>query len=239
MDDRVKIILEFLEPKGLEKKENIRELINDIFPVPDDGNEPHFNAVRSHVNHFLRSINKDDTPHDKTSGYIRFDPVRLNALKSFRDVPDTWFDWFQAAITDDGIKALREDNERLLREKVSQSAIDVNKSIQKANEAMIDNAKIQTGINQQMATNSFTQTTIFGNQTRLYRNTLILTAINIILGGGILYSALKSNADKLVIERLNNQVISQNKEIKQLQLIKSDTIRYVLHYPKFKNSSKK
>jgi Tfp pilus assembly protein PilN len=68
---------------------------------------------------------------------------------------------------------------------------------------------------------------------------MILTAANIIVAFALLRVTQSSNSDKETISTLQSQLESQRKEIKQLQLLKSDTIHYVLHYPLVKKEVKK
>ena len=237
MDKNVLRILELLEPHGLQKRINIRNIINEIFPVPENVPEQEFNAARNHVYRFLETINKIDPPYEKKDGLIQFDTTLLNNLKQYRDVPDTWFDWFQASITQEGIEVLKKENDRQVDLQSKQSAIHVNESIiatngalQNTNTLMLNHAERQIAIMDN-------QTTLVRRQNRLYRVTLYLTGINLLIGIGILYSTLTSNADKQEIERLRVQVSDREKMIQLLHTLKSDTS---LHPKLFsgKNSSR-
>ena len=183
----------------------------------------------------------------------------LNSITNFnqstpiRDEPNLGFIGINLAITNIGIDALKGERDRIRQGIVDQSSIDVNSSIIATNEAikntnlrMLEHAEKQESI--MLSQSDFTgqqvifterQLTLVSKQNALYRITLVLTAINIFLGLGILYATVSSNADKQAIERLNTQLSAQSKEIKQLLLLKSDTVRYVLHYPKSKSTPAK
>jgi len=80
------------------------------------------------------------------------------------------------------------------------------------------------------------QVTLIRTQNNLYRNTLILTGFNILIGIIILVITIKSNSDKQLISTQQSQLTDQQKELKRLQLLKSDTVHYVLHYPLLKSN---
>lgn len=139
-------------------------------------------------------------------------------VRGFEDIPKAAnSDQLRAQITVEGLKFYSsiQSNKSLID--TNKSIITTNSSVKTTNEAIVTNQE---------------------RQSNFYIITLILTAINLMVGGGILYATLTSNSDKQEIETLRTQIVNQHKELKLLQSLKADTIRYVLHYPKSKNAKK-
>lgn len=185
--------------------------------------------------HFIQSLNKyanfhPDYNRTKTHGFVQFN----------------------AFITDDGRQALKIEKERILQEKVHNSSIDLNnsiiatnKAVQNTNTRMLEHADRQEGImetqlqvTRQQVDLTDRQVGLVSAQNGLYRTTLILSGFNILLTFIVIIITYKSNSDKELISIQQSQLAEQQKEIKQLRLLKSDTVHYVLHYPLLKNKKK-
>jgi len=226
MDEGTIRILEYLEPYQPGDRQNIGTLLNEIIPI----NHPNAQSIELYFIEALRE-------------YINFDS-HYNRSAQFG------FGHFPAFIKQEGRDFLKEYRKNKLEERAHNSAISVNESLIGTNEAvkntnirMLEHADrqevimhTQTGFTERQVKFTETQLVLFEKQNNLYKITLVLTALNIILGGGILFATLNANADKQAIERLNTQITSQSKALKQLQILKSDTVRYVLHYPLLKSN---
>ena len=221
-------ILEFLEPFEAGDRQNISQFLNDIFPYKP--NLQHGEQIKENgmISHFLDEINK----------YANFDNrYSSNGVHGFSPI--------MAFITPDGRKVLMDEKERELNEKAQKSAIDANRSainvndsiiatnnaIQQTNTLMLGHATTQDGLIDR-------QLKLVSRQNRLYIYTLVLAAINVGLGIAIYSATVSSNADKQSISTLQSQLVTKDKEIKSLRLLKSDTVRYVLHYPKQKSKGR-
>jgi hypothetical protein len=96
------------------------------------------------------------------------------------------------------------EKENKLTPSINESIIATNKSVKESNEAIMANANRQIEI--------------LESQTNLYRNTLLLIGVNLIIGFGILILAFISYSDKQEIATLNVQLRSREDEIRTLQL---------------------
>jgi hypothetical protein len=229
-------ILEYLEPYQPGDRKDISDLLNDIIP----SDTPNITSVDLH---FIEVLNKYINVNGQISRNPNFRFVGINAF-----------------INEEGRISLQKYHESKLQERVHNSAISVNESLEATNEAvkttnirMLEHADRQEVImlqqsgfaqqqvkfTEQQVTLIEQQVTLISTQNNLYKNTLILAGINIVIGLIILWVTINSNADKLSIISLQSQLKEQNKEIKQLQLLKSDTVHYVLHYPQLKSNVKK
>ena len=86
---------------------------------------------------------------------------------------------------------------------LSQSILETNKSVKASNESLVANA--------------LRQTDIFEAQTILYRNTLILLGINMMIGFGILVATFITYLDKKEIATLHTQLRDRDEQIRLLQ----------------------
>jgi hypothetical protein len=87
---------------------------------------------------------------------------------------------------------------------INESIIATNKSVKESNEAIMANANRQIEI--------------LESQTNLYRNTLLLIGVNLIIGFGILVLAFISYSDKQEIATLHVLLRSREDEIRTLQV---------------------
>jgi hypothetical protein len=199
---------------GLGRKFNISDILKENFPVPISTQIDDWNAEIEIQFDILRDMQSQ-------LKIIKFDESQTNKWYWYmgQNKPN-WFDEtaFEVWVTGTGLDYL---NQYYLR----QSYFSLNGTLE-------TNTKRQTKVLED-------QEGIFEKQTNLYRYTLILTGFNALIGIIILYSTASSNADKLSISTLQSQLSTQQKEIKRVQLLKSDTVHYVLHYPEMKNKSKK
>lgn len=136
-----------------------------------------------------------------------------------------------------------------LQQILNKSTIDVNASITATNKAiavvnkrMLEHAnaqekimKAQNGFYEQQVEIMGKQTKLITTQTTIYKYTLILTGLSILLTIILLIITINSNSDKELISIQRLQLRDQYKEIQRLQLLKSDTVHYVLYYPLPKN----
>jgi hypothetical protein len=232
MDVNILKILKYLSEETVGSKRNVSEIMNEIFPVQKLATDG------ANVKRFLEDLKK-------YTNYADFDEGNRDSQYGFIG--------FMLAINNDGVIALNKERDRLKEGELTQSAIDVNQSIKATNDSikqtnklMIDHAEKQEAIMssqsdfiEQQVLFTRQQLGLIEKQNSLYKITLILTFLNIILGGGILWISISSNVDKQAIEQLNTEIVNQKKEIKQWQLLKSDTIHYVLQYPIIKSNLKK
>jgi hypothetical protein len=93
---------------------------------------------------------------------------------------------------------------------ISQYIIETNKLVQTSNDAMIANAHRQTDI--------------LEVQTNLYRNTLLLVGVNLIIGLGILITTFISYSDKKEIATLHAQLRDREEQIRILQTAKPSSL---------------
>ena len=96
------------------------------------------------------------------------------------------------------------EKENILTPSINESIIATNKSVKESNEAIMANANRQIEI--------------LESQTNLYRNTLLLIGVNLIIGFGILVLAFISYSDKQEIATLNVQLRNREDQIRTLQL---------------------
>ncbi|MDB5142970.1 MAG: hypothetical protein JWQ66_1683 [Mucilaginibacter sp.] len=224
MDPYIFRILDFLAVEGVNRRTNISIKLNEIH---SEGK---------------RLLDPNDTK------------LFLNALRPYTNIDASTvypsrslygFSTFEIHITDDGIKAYKAERDRIRQREVDESVIATNNAVQNMNQRMLENAKSQAEIMLQQA--GFTgeqvelakrQVTLIGNQNKLYRITLFLTGLNILLSIVIIIMTHNANGDKELISNQSSRLQEQQKEIKQLQLLKADTVHYVLHYPVLKSKSK-
>jgi len=234
MDPNIFNILEFLASNGVGKNIDISGYLN---------------GIRSEGSRLLDNV-------DTKSFLAALEPyTSFNEDTEYRfDIspPNYGFVGPKISITNDGITALKSERDRIRQAKVDQSAIDVNQSIIATNTAvqnmdkrMLEHAQTQeaimleqSGFSSKQVTLTERQVTLIGTQNKLYRITLILTLFNILIGIVILIITIKSGSENKQISTLQLKSIEQQKEIKRLQLLKSDTVHYVLNYPVLKKKKK-
>ena len=95
------------------------------------------------------------------------------------------------------------EKENGLTPSINESIIATNKSVKESNEAIMANANRQIEI--------------LESQTNLYRNTLLLIAVNLVIGLGILIMAFISYSDKQEIATLQVQLRNQENTIRAFQ----------------------
>lgn len=247
LDSKTVKILEYLETFDFQEKVDLGDLITELFPFPKE--EQEFNRVRITLINHLNAISKLEYT-DKTGALIKPFAPDLSGINEWRNNPTKWFhSQFYVRITQDGLNAIHDHWNALDNRKLAQSALDVNesivatnKSVIETNRTMVENGNAQIRVNQQIADNSDRQVgimdeqkTLVEKQNTLYGFTLALTACNILVAIILCYVTIISNADKELISTQRSQLLEKQKEIKRLQLLKSDTVHYVLHYPQSKN----
>jgi len=238
MDAKIREILEFLSDVTVGTSKDISPLMNGIFPV--------------------QNITTDGGPLDRFLDELKAYTTFKNHTSYRRERP-YGFIGLNIALTNGGLIELKKEQDRIKQGEVNQYSIDLSKSIiatnnaiQTTNNRMLEHAEkqeaimsAQSGFSEQQVT--FTerqvklieqQVILVSTQNKLYRNTLILAGINILIGLIILVVTINSNSDKLSIVSLRSQLTDQRKEIQRLQLLKSDTVHYVLHYPLLKSNLK-
>jgi hypothetical protein len=107
---------------------------------------------------------------------------------------------------------------------VNQSIFEINKLIRANSEAIVANAHRQTDI--------------LAAQTNLYKNTLLLVAVNLVIGLGILITAFISYSDKQEIATLHLQLRDRDEQVRLLQN-RSDPSLNDSHLPVTANDAKK
>jgi len=238
MDADIFNILEFLASEGIQKTMDISSELNAI---RSKGKRLHDGTD---IKNFLDALK----PYTNFSDYTSY---RVESPYGFMGV--------KIHITNDGIDALKAERDRIAQRivnesamEVDKSAIDVNKSIKATNDAVIDMNKRmlehadrqevimlnQSAFTEKQVSIMERQSVLIDKQNRLYKFTLILTAANIFVAIILCVATVSSNADKALISTQWSQLAEKQKEIKRLQLLKSDTIHYVLHYPKSKSRIK-
>src|SRR5437879_8201065 len=100
------------------------------------------------------------------------------------------------------------EEENNLATRISQSIVETNKLVKANSEAIVANAHQQTDI--------------LEVQTNLYRNTLLLVGINLVIGLGILITTFISYSDKQEIATLHSQLRDREEQIRLLQLPKAN-----------------
>jgi len=239
MDANIRQILEFLSDVPVGTKKDISAEMNGIFPLAK------YPINSQGVSNFVTALMKY---------------TDINQYTSYRREAPLGFIGLNASLNNDGAIELKKELDRVIQGEVSQSAISVNKSIISTNDAikdtnkrMLEHAVSQENIMREQSNfvkqqltytekqTKFTedQVGLVKTQNKLYKFTLILTAVNIAVGLGVLIATLMSSADKELLSIQRSQLASKDKELKQLQLLKADTVHYVLHYPILKNSSLK
>jgi hypothetical protein len=240
MDAGIRQILEFLlegdAPVGKDK--DISYIMNGIFPIAEATFDKH------NLERFLEDLAKYTT-YDKSILFTRKQPYGFNKLI--------------IALTEYGLNALKKEQDRVTQREANQVSIDLGKSIiatnnavQNMNVRMLEHAErqeaimlAQSGFSEQQVAFTSQQVGIMGKQTHLiekqnalYKFTLILTGVNIAVAIGLFIATVSSSADKELISIQRSQIEAKNKEIRRLQLLKSDTVHYVLHYPLLKSKKK-
>ena len=88
-DKKLIKILERLQPFGYEDKQEISDLLNILFPIPQNITENEFNISRNYLIRFLTTINHIDSPYEaqQKGGDIKFDiilEILMNVTTPFR-----------------------------------------------------------------------------------------------------------------------------------------------------------
>jgi hypothetical protein len=231
MDSAIFEILEFLASKGIGTSEDIAPILNDIRKKGVHLQQP------GDVSRFMESLTE---------------LTNFNQYITVQDQPPHGFINLKLAITNNGVNALKAERDRRRQRAVDESSIGVNKSIIATNEAVqnMDNRmlehtatqveilKQQSNFSEQQVKLTEQQVNLVAKQNKLYRATIILTGMSVLGSLFVLKVTIDSNADKELISIQRSQLEDQRKEIKQLQLLKSDTIHSVLRYPVSKNKKK-
>jgi len=226
-------VLEFLEPLEPGDRKDLSPLLNEIIPLgPQSSLEVYF--------------------IDVLKEYVNFNHQYTRTLEH-------GFVQFMGFLKKEGRIALAAYRESKLQEKAHKSSIDVNESIIATNRAidttnqrMLEHAetqeammKTQSGFMERQAEFSGQQVGIMDEQKKLvekqntlYKVTLFLTGANILVAIVLCIATLSSNSDKELLSTQQQQLTDKDKEIKRLQLLKSDTVHYVLHYPALKSKLK-
>ena len=226
MDTDIFDLLEFLASKGVNKTTDISSELNGIYSkgkrlleIEDIMN---FTGALAHY----IEIEEVDGPFPtrSSSGFFRF----------------------KVHITNSGINALKEERDRRRQGKLDKSVMATNEAVRNANIQMLENARNQEAIMQEQARFAGeqvqlgnTQLTLFRTQNNLYRIIAILTGVSILLSIVIIKMTYNDSNEKELLSHQNQIIEEKNKEIKQLQLLKSDTVHYVLHYPVSKGKKHK
>jgi len=90
-------------------------------------------------------------------------------------------------------------------------------------QSVIESNKLVKSINETIAANAHRQTDILEGQTNLYRNTLLLVGVNLIIGLGILITTFISYSDKQEIATLHAQLRDRDEQIRILQIPKPNS----------------
>jgi hypothetical protein len=236
MDANIYKILTELSEVPVGTKKNISKTMTELFPA-------YKGSLDGDMLYFLECLKE----------YTNYDHHMLSYLEGHGIVG------LELRMTNDGLVSLKAENDRRLQARVHNSSIELsqsimatNNAIQQTNTLMLGHAERQEAImltqsefsRQQVAfTEQQVQLTdrqvrLVDTQNNLYRITLLVTGINVIIGLIILIITIQSDSDKKLISALQIQLANQQKEIKRLQLLKSDTVHYVLHYPQSKSKPK-
>lgn len=239
MDDDIRKILEFLSDVTVGTSKDISSLMNGIFPTRN------ITTDAGPLKRFLKDLEKYTT-------YSHLYPNHRRELS-------LGFIGLNIALTHDGLIALKKEQDRIQQGEVNKYSIDLSKSIiatnqaiQNTNNLMLEHAdkqeaimSAQTAFSEQQVAFTSQQVGIMGTQTHLiekqnalYKFTLILTGVNIAVAVGLFIATVSSSADKELISVQRSQIEAKNKEIRRLQLLKSDTVHYVLYYPLLKSKKK-
>jgi hypothetical protein len=241
MDIRIFEVLDFLNKNGgVGNKLDISPIINKFYPVEENIQMYVYTKESGNIMRFIEALSPFITNNNEYS---------INAHNSF---PKQFLTPFYVSINNEGIKELDNEHQKHQSKVLNNSAIDANNSliatnnaVQETNKRMLEHAEEQSkfvqtqlGYTKQQTVFTSQQVGLVQRQNTLYKFTLILTAVNIGVGLGVLIATLNSNADKELISIQRSQLLSKEKEIQQLQLLKSDTVHYVLHYPQQKSNLK-
>ena len=92
-----------------------------------------------------------------------------------------------------------------------------NKLITELGQSILDTNKLVKANSESLLANAFRQTDIFEAQTNLYRTMLLLIAVNLIIGLGILITTFITYSDKQEIATLHTQLRDKDQQIQLLQ----------------------
>jgi len=227
MDPNIYKILEYLSDVPVGTKKDISPILNELFPFDK------YPAESGDIIRFIDSL-VSITDYRRTP---------------YRREQNFGFIGFQISITSAGLFQFKEEQDRVLQSKAHASTINVNdsitatnKSIANINKRMLEHASaqekimlMQANFSEQQVGIMNQQTTLITTQTNVYRYTLILTGVSVLLTILLLIITIKSNSEKELISTQRMQLRDRDTEIKRLQFLKSDTVHYVLHYPLSKN----
>ncbi|MDB5141610.1 MAG: hypothetical protein JWQ66_323 [Mucilaginibacter sp.] len=92
-----------------------------------------------------------------------------------------------------------------------------NNQLSEVTQSIIETHKLMKANNEATVANAHRQTDILEVQTNLYRNTLLLVGVNLIIGLGILITTFISYTDKKEIATLHAQLRDRDEQIRMLQ----------------------
>jgi hypothetical protein len=92
-----------------------------------------------------------------------------------------------------------------------------NNQLSEVTQSIIETHKLVKANNEATVANAHRQTDILEIQTNLYRNTLLLVGVNLIIGLGILITTFISYTDKKEIATLHAQLRDRDEQIRILQ----------------------
>lgn len=195
-------ILEFLAPNDVGVQVDISILLDKLYPKPNSDEK--LPELKNKIIKFLDSL--------KIDSYIKFNNEALTQVNEFSLSPPKWFDnvLFMASIEPMGLKYLKKERENNTLYAINQSIIATNKSVKASNEAIIATANRQLEI--------------LESQTNLYRNTLLLVGVNLLIGLGILITSFISYSDKKEIATLHVQLKDRDDALRTLLLKKTNAL---------------
>lgn len=106
------------------------------------------------------------------------------------------------------------------------------------NQSIFEITKLVRANSEEIVANAHRQTDILAAQTNLYKNTLLLVAVNLVIGLGIIITAFISFSDKQEIATLHTQLRDRDEQIRSLQN-RSDSTSNDSHLPVIVSDARK